>query len=136
MIIFACRKESPMSTLQESSGTMSSRKDSRYGEFVHGLRKLAKVTCHRSSGGNNSAWLKSAPARLKVLNPLTSVGPSMHAEICSMSETGMVVRVPRGILVGSTVRVRMGENVAFGEVRSSNAIDSQFEIGVEVLRSS
>jgi hypothetical protein len=125
-----------MSVAQELFRTTSS---ARHGEFVHGLQKLATVTCHRGSyAGNDSGWSSStpAPARVKILNPITSSGSSMHAEIVSSSQMRLVVRVPRGILIGSTVRIRMGENVAFGEVHSSNAVGSQFEIGVEVQRSS
>ena len=76
------------------------------------------------------------PARVKVLNPVTSSGPSMHAQIISFSPGGFQVRVPRCILVGSAVQVRTRENVAFGEVRSSVPAGTEFEIGVQVQRSS
>jgi hypothetical protein len=73
-------------------------------------------------------------ARVKVLNPLSSTGPAMHAELLSFSDTDLRVRVPRCILVGSMVRVRTGEKVAFGEVRTSVPIGTEFEIGLEVQR--
>lgn len=143
MIIFACRvMEQWMDTAQEPVQISRSQNDSgapRRGEFVNGLQNLVTVTRHRSSYvGNDAGWATAtpAPARVKVLNPLTSTGPSMHAEILGVSETGLVARVPRSILIGSTVRVRMGENVAFGEVRSCSPRGSEFEIAMEVQRSS
>jgi hypothetical protein len=75
-------------------------------------------------------------ARVKVLNPVSSTGPSMPAQILSFSRSGFQIRVPRCILVGSTVQVRTREKIAFGEVRSSIPAGAEFEIGVEVQRSS
>ena len=75
-----------------------------------------------------------APARVKVLNPLTSTGPSMRAELLNSSDEGLQVRVPRSILVGSMVQVRTREGIAFGEVRSSAVSGEEFEIGVVVQR--
>jgi hypothetical protein len=74
------------------------------------------------------------PARVKVLNPLASAGPAMHAELLSFSAESVRLLVPRSILVGSTVQVRTRGNVAFGEVRSSVSTGAGFEIGVEVQR--
>ena len=75
-------------------------------------------------------------ARVKVLNPVTSSGPSMHAQIISFSDGGFQVRVPRRILVGSHVQVRTRDTVAFGEVRSMVPAGDEFDIGVQVQRSS
>jgi hypothetical protein len=76
-----------------------------------------------------------ASARVKVLNPLTSTDPPMRAELLSFTGSDLRCRVPRLILVGSTVQVRTGQNVAFGDVRSSVAIGSEFEIELDVRRS-
>ncbi len=76
------------------------------------------------------------PARVKVLNPLTSSGPSMHGELLGFSDAGLQVRVPRCVLVGSTVQVRTPGRVVFGEVRSSIPAGAQYEIEVLVQRSS
>ena len=78
----------------------------------------------------------AAPARVKVLNPLTTTSPSIHAELLSSSEANLRVRVPRSISVGSAVQVKTRERVAFGLVRSSTASGSEYEIGVDVQRSS
>jgi hypothetical protein len=75
------------------------------------------------------------PARVKVLNPLLSMGPSMHAELLGFSEGVLKLRVPQHVLVGSTVQVRTPGRVAFGEVRSSMPAGEQDEIEVTVQRS-
>ncbi len=85
-------------------------------------------------GRTTSAEAAAAPARVKVLNPLTSTGPSMHAELLNFSEEGLQVRVPQSILIGSTVQVRTRDGIAFGEVRSSAPSGAEFEIGVVVER--
>ena len=76
------------------------------------------------------------PARVKVLNPLSSNGPSMHAELLSLANAVLQVRVPRCVLVGSVVQVRTRDLVAFGEVRSSNPAGADYDIEVLVQRSS
>jgi hypothetical protein len=69
-------------------------------------------------------------ARVKVLNPLTSTGPSMHAELIGSSETDLHLRVPRCIFRGSSVQVRTHQGIVFGAVQSCVAAGSEFEIGV------
>jgi hypothetical protein len=76
-----------------------------------------------------------APARIKVVNPLTSLGPSMQAEVLGCSDANLRVRVPRLIVAGSTVQIRTRGRTAFGEVRSSISTGAEFEIEVDVRRS-
>ncbi len=83
-----------------------------------------------------SEAVPGTPARVKVLDPLTSSGPSMHAELLSFSDADLHLRVPRRILIGSTVQVRTRGRLAFGEVRYSVSAGEQYEIGVVVQRSS
>ena len=78
----------------------------------------------------------SAPARVKILHPVITTGPSMHAEILGLAEKWMQVRVPRLIVVGSTVQVRGGGRVAFGSVSASVAVGPDYDIRVDVERSS
>jgi hypothetical protein len=72
----------------------------------------------------------AARARVKVLNPLTSTGPSMHAGLVNCSQTSLQVRVPRCILRGSAVQVRTSDGIVFGEVQSCVPAESEFEIEV------
>ena len=79
---------------------------------------------------------KPVPARVKVLNPLSSTGPSMHAELLGVLHQSLWVRVPRQVLAGSTVQVRTSGGVTFGEVRTSLVNGAEFEIEVTVQRTS
>jgi hypothetical protein len=76
------------------------------------------------------------PARVKILHPMITAAPSMHAEILGFSGNGMQVRVPRLIVVGATVQVRSRHRVAFGSVRSSVPTGPDYEIEVAVERAS
>ena len=75
-----------------------------------------------------------AAARVKILQPMITTGPSMHAEILSFDEHTIRVRVHRLIVVGYTVQVRSGQRVAFGSVRSAVPVGSDYEIDVDVER--
>jgi hypothetical protein len=75
-------------------------------------------------------------ARVKILNPLISSGPSMHGALLGFTNTGLQLRVPRCILLGSIVQVRTPGRVVFGEVRSSTPVGEQYEIEVLTQRSS
>lgn len=77
-----------------------------------------------------------AAARVKILHPMITTGPSMHAEILAFSESWMQVRVPNLIVVGATVQIRSGHRVAFGSVRSSVSTGPDYEIEVAVERAS
>ena len=77
---------------------------------------------------------KHIQARIKVVDPVNSLGRSANALILNYSDTYLCIRVTRNILVGSSVMVRAADLVMFGEVRSSEPIDGVFEIGVAVKR--
>lgn len=78
----------------------------------------------------------AVPARVKILYPAITTGPSMHAEVLGLGENRMQVRVPLLVVAGSTVQVRTGGRIAFGSVRASLAIGGDYEIDVDVERSS
>jgi hypothetical protein len=69
-------------------------------------------------------------ARVKVLDPLTSMGPSMQGELIDCSGSTLRIRVPRCILVGSSVHVRTPDIVAFADVISMREAGDGFEIEV------
>jgi hypothetical protein len=81
-----------------------------------------------SSPAPNLGGLFEKEARVKVLDPLTSTGPSMNAELISSSKTDLRVRVPRCIYPGSSVQVRTSEEIAFGVVRSCVTAGAEYEI--------
>src|SRR5580700_2468866 len=63
--------------------------------------------------GNNS----SAVACIKILDPLTSIGPSAPAQVLKASPQALHMRVSRLMLVGSQVHVRSLLGQRFGRVR-------------------
>src|ERR1700722_1163727 len=82
----------------------------------------------------SDAQAGTTTAHVKVLDPLTSVGPAMHAELVGASHSGLHLRVPRFILVGRRSQIRTAGQVAFGEVRESVAVGAMYEIQVVVKR--
>jgi hypothetical protein len=71
-------------------------------------------------------------ARVKVLDPMTSIGPSMEAVLFSSSRSDLRIHVPRWIIPGSAVQVLTGDNVLFGTAWFSVKSGDGFEIEVEV----
>jgi hypothetical protein len=74
------------------------------------------------------------PTRVKVLDPITSLGPSAPARLMAICESGMHVRVLSPIFVGALVQVRSSDVSAFGRVRYCIPVGAEFQIGVKVQR--
>jgi len=72
------------------------------------------------------------PAKLKVVDPLATMGPSSAAEVLSSSDRVLRMRVTRNILVGSKVQVRTSSRIIFGEVLSIRPVERAYEIVVDV----
>jgi hypothetical protein len=70
--------------------------------------------------------------RIKVLDPLTSIGPSMEAELLSSSDSDYQLRVPRWILPGSVVQVLTANGVVMGKVWFAAQVRGGFEVEVAV----
>jgi hypothetical protein len=58
----------------------------------------------------------------------------MHGELLDVSDSGLNLRVPRSILVGSAVQIRTRDQVTFREVRASMAVGGIYKIQVVVKR--
>jgi hypothetical protein len=91
-----------------------------------------------SAGGGSQAAITQlavpGPARLKVLDPIATTGPSSQAEILSASEFALRVRTGRRVLPGSKVQVRTNTRIMFGEVLAAIERDGKFDIVVEIQR--
>ena len=59
--------------------------------------------------------LSGTRARIKVLDPMTSIGPSMEAELVRATDSDLQLRVPRWIIPGSVVQVLTPKGVVFLE---------------------
>lgn len=78
------------------------------------------------------AFQTPAPARIKVLNPMLTTGPSSDAEIIGFSDDRLKVRVTTLIMVGSMVQIRSGERIAFAKVIATSLTGPDFEIEIDV----
>jgi len=76
----------------------------------------------------------AAPTRVKVLDPIISLGPSAPARLMAIYGSGMHVRVPSSIFVGALVQVRSSAVSAFGRVRYCFPVGTEFQIGVKVQK--
>ena len=63
---------------------------------------------------------------------MTSIGPSMEAELLSLSESDLQLRVPRLIVEGSAVQVLTAKGVVFGKVWLCVPVGAECEIEVAV----
>jgi hypothetical protein len=85
------------------------------------------------SGPSDSTRLASpGPARLKMVDPLATMGPSSPCEILDSSASTLRVRARRQMFPGSKVQVATPARIMFGEVLSSVANNGAYEIDVEV----
>jgi hypothetical protein len=75
---------------------------------------------------------EDSPARIKVLDPMISLGPSFHARVVNTSSKGLKVRVPRSILQGSVVQVRFQERIVLGKVKYCTPVEDEFDIGIRL----
>ncbi len=74
---------------------------------------------------------KGADARMKVVDPLTSTGPSLRALVVYESASALIVRFPRVVFVGALVQVRTEGRIVFGKARGCTSNGSEYEINIE-----
>jgi hypothetical protein len=75
---------------------------------------------------------EDSPARIKVLDPMVSLGPSFQARVVNTSSNGLKVRAPRSILQGSVVQVRFQGRIVLGKVKHCTPVENEFDIGVRL----
>jgi hypothetical protein len=74
------------------------------------------------------------PARLKMVDPLATMGPSSPCEVLHSSGSTLRLRVKRQMFQGSKVQVVTPARIMFGEVLSTVPKEGAYEIEVEVQR--
>jgi hypothetical protein len=79
-----------------------------------------------------TAQTSKSRARVKVLDPLTSLGPSMEGELLSSSASDFRLWVPRWIIPGSAIQILISKQVVLGKVWFSTKAGTGFEIEVAV----
>jgi hypothetical protein len=74
-------------------------------------------------------------ARLKCLNPLTVMGPSVEGRVIEISRTGMRVRANRHFHSGAMLQIDVQNAAYVGTVRYSRKSAEGFETGVRLEES-
>jgi hypothetical protein len=70
-------------------------------------------------------------AYMKVIDPLTSTGPSVRSRVVSDSASLLIIRFPRIVFGGALVQIRMESKVLFGKARRCTANGGEYEIEIE-----
>jgi hypothetical protein len=73
------------------------------------------------------------PARLKSVDPVTSIGPSTVVRIVELSRNGLKIKVDHGFLPKSLVQVIASNQIMMGQVRHSTPVEGGFHVGVQLL---
>lgn len=72
--------------------------------------------------------------RLKLLDPLTSVGPPHDVEVIEISRSGLKIRTPRYLILKTLVQIRFNGKAALGEVRYCIKADPGYYAGVKLVQ--
>jgi hypothetical protein len=73
-----------------------------------------------------------SPARIKALDPLTSLGPSATGQILNTSISGLKLKVPRAFVPGAVVQIRFQGQIVLGTVRYCIPLENEFFVGVHL----
>jgi hypothetical protein len=74
----------------------------------------------------------SIPGRLKLLDPLTSVGPAHAVEIVDMSAGGLKIRTPRHLIPKTLVQIGYEGKAVLGVVQYCSKAESGYHAGIEL----
>ncbi len=73
------------------------------------------------------------PARLKSVDPVTSIGPSTTVRIVEISRSGLKILVDKDFLPKTLVQIIASNQIMMGQVRHSRRVDGGFHVGVQLL---
>ncbi len=73
------------------------------------------------------------PAKVKLLDPVTSTDPASQCRVLDISWHGLRLRASRFVCAGSLVQIRMSDRVVLGEVRYCNQDGDDFYVGVRLV---
>jgi len=73
------------------------------------------------------------PGRLKLLDPVTSVGPPHDVEVIEISRSGMKVRSPRFLITKTLVQIHFNGKTALGEVRYCIRTEPGYYAGIKLV---
>lgn len=73
------------------------------------------------------------PGRLKLLDPVTSIGPAHDVMVIEISRSGLKVRTPRFLIPKTLVQIRFNGKTALGEVRWCIRTEAEYDAGIKQL---
>ena len=76
----------------------------------------------------------SFPGRLKLLDPVTSVGPPHHVQVVEISRNGLKVRTPRYLIPKTLIQIHFNGKSTLGEVRYCVKMDPEFLAGIKAVQ--
>jgi len=74
------------------------------------------------------------PGRLKLLDPITSVGPPHDVAVVEISRNGLKARTPRFLVPKTQVQIRFNNRGTLGEVRYCIRTEAGYHAGVKLLK--
>jgi len=74
------------------------------------------------------------PGRLKLLDPLTSIGPPHDVVVLELSRSGLKVRTLRFLIPRTLVQLRFNNKTVLAEVRYCEKKESSYEAGFEIKK--
>jgi hypothetical protein len=72
--------------------------------------------------------------RLKLLDPVTSVGPPHDVRVVEISRGGLKVRTPRFLIPKTLVQIVFDGKPVLGEVRYCVKVDSEYQAGIKQIQ--
>jgi len=73
-------------------------------------------------------------AKIKALEPLTSVGPPSDANLIEYSEHGVKVRTHRGMTIGTLVQLQVERSFSLWKVRHCMRDGDDYLLGLEMAK--
>jgi hypothetical protein len=72
--------------------------------------------------------------RLKLLDPVTSVGPPHDVRVLEISRSGMKIRTPRFLIRKTLVQIHFNGKTMLGEVAYCERTDTEYQAGIRQVK--
>jgi len=69
--------------------------------------------------------------RLKLLDPVTSVGPPHDVQVVEISRGGLKIQTPRYLIPNTLVQIHFNGSATLGKVRYCTRMDSGYSAGIQ-----
>jgi hypothetical protein len=76
----------------------------------------------------------SFPGRLKLLDPVTSVGPPHDVQVIEISRSGLKIRTPRYLIPKTVVQVHFNGRATLGKVMYCTKTESGYDAGIKQVQ--